>query len=190
MMPMEASRVSNLNLAEQGRYSELRRDKVQNEAMAMMGDPNAVVLDRHQARVSEKPSAGIFANTEEGKINPGPDYQLLKRQFEIAAQRAGRSPRDYSADVWTGIRETLRNKSELYGTKYQENAVRGESKSYADIYDDVVVDKARHMGITPAELERRLERGDVSLLSAMLAVPAIGALLAGKSGPREQPPDL
>lgn len=174
-IPLEQSRIANLNKAAAGNLDQLQRAKVREEAMAMSGDPNAVVLDRHWARITEDPSRGIFANAQEGVINTGTpkkgvgDYDYVKGHVSDAAQAAGRDPRDYSADVWTGIRETIKNTSQLFGTKYRGSAITGESKSYADIFQELLQKKADHLGISTDELDKRLRSGSANLLSTMLA---------------------
>jgi hypothetical protein len=173
---MEESFARNLQLSGEGRVAELGASKVNEEARALLGDPNAVVLDRHQVRLTESPRRGIFAGSDEGAFTNDKGYQLVKQQFLEAAKRAGRSARDYSADVWTGIRETIKNTSDLYGTKFRGSAIAGESKSYADHFDHLIRDKAKHLGITVAEMESRLSRGDATLMSWLVGTP-IGATL-------------
>jgi hypothetical protein len=139
-----------------------------------MGDPNAVVLDRHWARLAEAPERGIFTNAQEGVVSSRPtklgsDYTMLKNEVVRGAQAANRDPRDFSADVWTGIRETIKNTSELYGTKFRGSAISGESKSYADHFDELIEEKAKHLGITRGKMEARLRSGDGNLLSYLLA---------------------
>ena len=170
----ETGRAANLRKSEKGQLNDLLQDKVREESMALMGDQSAVVLDRHWARLAEDPIRGIFTAAQEGIIEPGKAYQILKSSVTKTAQEAGRSPRDFSADVWTGIRETIKNKSELFGQKYKGSAIGGESKSYADQFDDLIADKAKFLGITVKEMEDRLKRGDATLLSVMLFTP-IGA---------------
>ena len=170
----ETGRAANLRKSEKGQLNDLLQDKVREESMALMGDQSAVVLDRHWARLAEDPIRGIFTAAQEGIIEPGKAYQILKSSVTKTAQEAGRSPRDFSADVWTGIRETIKNKSELFGQKYKGSAIGGESKSYADQFDDLIADKAKFLGITVKEMEDRLKRGDATLLSIMLFTP-IGA---------------
>lgn len=179
-MPMETGRAANLEKSARGAIDELQRAKVRSEAQALLGDPNAVVLDRHWARLSEDPARGIYAHPEEGVIEAKPlkkgqhDYDFMADQVRTAARSAKRDPRDYSADVWTGIRETIKNTDQLFGTPHKGSAITGESKSYADHLDDLILDKAKHLKITPAEMERRLSRGDAELLSTVLAgSPAI-----------------
>ena len=168
---MESSRAANLRQAEKGNLAGLQKNKVREEALALMGDPTAVVLDRHWARIAEDPSRGIFTASSEGIVEAGADYEALKAAVSKAAEAANRTPRDYSADVWTGIRETIKNKSELFGQKYKGSAIRGESKSYADQFDDLIADKAKFLGISVPEMEKRLRNGDATLLSIMLLTP-------------------
>jgi hypothetical protein len=190
---MEQSRAANLQKAAGGRLSELQRDKVRSEAQAMMGDPNAVVLDRHWARLGEAPERGIYTSTQEGVISAqararGPsDYGIMENEVRDAARSIGRDPRDFSADAWTGIRDTIQRTGQLYGQKFKGASVRGESKSYADHLDDLVREKAKHMGMTASELEKRLRGGDASLLGIMLGAPTIAAAYrywdAGQNAP-------
>lgn len=187
---MEKSFVKNFKRAEAGKLDELSADKVREEAQALSGVMDAVVLDRHWARISEDPARGILAAIDEGDISDPRSYQKLKEQVLIAAKKAGRPARDFSADVWTGIRETIRNKSELFGTKYKGSAIAGESMSYADHFEDLIQKKAKHMNITPAELEKRLRAGDATLLSLMIATPLGAAVYrehVRKSGADSQP---
>lgn len=177
----ENSFKNNLTKASEGRLTDLQQNKVREEAMALMGDPNAVVLDRHWARLAEDPANGIFTNAREGIVAPGKDYELLKTQVVTGAERAGRSPRDYSADVWTGIRETLRTKAELFGRKFRKGSIQGASKGYADILNDLIAEKANTVGMSYKEFTTRLSAGDVELLSLVLAAP-IGAWAAKESG--------
>ena len=170
---METGRTNNLLKSGRGDLTALRQDKVREEAAALMGSPDAVVLDTHWSKIAEAPSRGIYSNTQEGLISAGKDYALLKSSVTEAAKAAGRSPRDYSADVWTGIRETLRNKAELFGQKYKKGSVSGESKSYSDIFDDLISKKAKHLGISKSKMEKRLREGDAELLSVMLGSPMV-----------------
>jgi hypothetical protein len=177
---MENVRVGNLERASRGALDELQQDKVREEAQAMMGDPNAAVLDRHWARVAEDPSKGIYTSAAEGILDPGKQYQTLKAAIashpEVASGR--RSLRDFSADVWTGIRERIKNTSELYGQKYRGSSIIGESKSFADHFEHLIEDKAKHMGISKAEMESRLRSGDATLLSVMGATTLLAPIVA------------
>lgn len=168
---METSRARNLERSSEGLLGELRQDKVREEAQAMMGDPNAAVFDRHWARLAEDPSRGIYTASSEGVVEPGKQYLTLKDSVAEAAARAGRSLRDYSADVWTGIREHIKNNSELFGQRFRGSAITGDSKSYADHFEDLIRDKAKHLGITVSEMEERLRKGDANLMSLVLGTP-------------------
>ena len=181
-LPLEQSRIPNLEKSARGDLAALQRAKVREEAAAMMGDPNAVVLDRHWARLTEAPERGIYANAQEGVINTNilkrglGDYDFVKNEVSKAARAAGRDPRDFSADAWTGIRETIKNTSELFGTKHKGSAITGESKSYADIFQELLEKKAKHLGTSADELDKRLRRGEANLLSTMLvSSPALAA---------------
>jgi hypothetical protein len=179
---MEKDRAANLGRAAKGNLEEISGNKVREEALAMTGDPNAVPLDRHHIRLSENPAEGVYAGTQEGQLpkdtKSSSPYYHLKGAIGRAAERAGMNVRDYSANVWTGIRETIRGTGELYGTKYRRSAIQGESKGYADHFEDLLKEKADHLGISVPELEQKLRAGDADLLSFVLAVP-LGASLLG-----------
>ena len=142
-----------------------------------MGDPNAFVADRWWARLSEKPTSGIYANAGEGKISSDAtkgnisDYQALQEAVSAVARSRGRSIRDFSADVWTGVRETVKKENKLFGTPFRGSALQGESKSYADIFNDLVKDKASKLGMTVKKFEEKLRKGDANLLTLMLMSP-------------------
>jgi hypothetical protein len=173
---MEQSRAANLQKSAAGDLDALRLDKVREEAKALMGDPGAVVLDRHWARLAEDPSQGVFTASKEGLITAGKDYAVLKDAITESAKAAGMAPRDYSAHVWTGIREHIKNNGDLYGQRFRGSAITGDSKSYADHFEHLIADKANHLGITVAEMEARLRRGDATLMSALLATPLIASI--------------
>lgn len=168
---MEDTFINNLLRASEGRVVDLQKNKVREEALALLGDPNAAVFDRHWARLSEDPSRGIYASSKPGTVNPGKDYEAMKDVVSHAAAAEGRPVRDYSADVWTGIRETIKNKSELFGQKFRGSAILGESKGYADLFSDLIAQKAEALGITFEEMSDRLSKGDAELLSLVLAAP-------------------
>jgi hypothetical protein len=65
--------------------------------------------------------------------------------------------------------------SELFGQKFKAGLIRGESKSYADHFEDLVREKAAHLKISVQEMERRRRDGDAELLSIMLGAPTIAA---------------
>jgi hypothetical protein len=179
--PMEVGRTNNLMNATSGDLAALSRNKVREEGKAMSGDPNAVVIDRHHIRLAEAPERGIYASTQEGAIGSAPlkrgknDYEMLQEVITRAAKEAGLSPADYSANVWAGIRERIKNTGELYGQKFKASAIQGESKSYSDHLTDLIAEKAKHRGISVKEMTKRLKKGDDNLLSLMLGSPIVWA---------------
>lgn len=192
MIGMEAARTGNLERAALGQ--PLSGMKVGQEQAALMGDPRAVVIDRHLVRAGEAPERGIYASGEEGDIGSAANYQHQMEATRRTADAVGIDPRDFSAQAWTGARESIRNTSQLFGTPYRGAAVPGESKSYDDHFVDLLNDKADHLGMKRSELEKRLAGGDATLLSAVLGTPAIAEMLKGAgyqlpsiSGSTEQP---
>jgi hypothetical protein len=179
-LSMHEAHPSNIESAAAGNLDALRADKVREEAKALMGDPGAVVLDRWHARIAEDPAIGVFTGAAEGKIPKASakldPYAELKAVITKSAEKSGRSPRDYSADVWTGVRETVKRTNELFGQPFKGSAVSGESKSYADLFDDLIESKAKFLGISRKEFERKLSKGDAELLGLVLATP-LGAYL-------------
>jgi hypothetical protein len=168
---MEGSRANNLVRSGRGDYANLSGKKVGEEGRALMGDPNAVVLDRHQIRVSEDPSRGIYASGTADIITPD-QYDSLKNAIvTYTKNHSSKNANEASADIWTGIRETIKNKSDLFGTKFQGSAVTGDSKSYIDHFNDLIKDKAKHLGISIKEMEAKLRAGDANLMSFLLATP-------------------
>lgn len=178
-MPLEQSRIANLEKSARGALDELQLAKVSREARAMTGDPDVAVIDRHQVRLTEDPSRGIYAGPEEGVIKGTTpkkgvgDYDFVEQSMRGAAQMRGRDLRDFSADVWTGIRERIKQTGELFGTKYKSSAIAGESKSYADHLQDLIVEKAARMGISTEKLDHMLRTGNANLLSQMLAASPV-----------------
>ena len=67
-------------------------------------------------------------------------------------------------------------RAELYGTPYKGSAMTGDSKSYVDHFDELVKQKADHLGISVPEMEARLKKGDANLLSALISTPVGFAL--------------
>ena len=179
---MEAGRRRNLAKSTMGQIDRLRSDKVRSEAQALSGDPDAMVFDRWWARLAEDPKRGVFTGSEEGKIpvasqsyNP---YGRMEEEIGAYARSKGRSPRDFTADVWTGVREQAKE-GDLYGVPTNPGAVTGESKGYADIFTDLVNQKAKHLGISVDELKKRLRAGKEELLG-------VGAVPAGLMIPTEE----
>ena len=173
---MEDTRAGNLELSTQGRYKELSGQKVNAEARALMGDPDAMVFDRWWARLGEKPEMGVFTSGKEDAFrqptasDPG-GYTHMENVVRPLAGEAGRDPRDFSADVWAGMREQVRNTGELFGQDMrssQKQIQNVPSKSYGDLQRDLIVKKANFLGITPQEMMDRLRSGDANLLQWVL----------------------
>ena len=91
------------------------------------------------------------------------------------AKKNNRSGRDFSADVWTGIRDTLARTGELFGIRHGRRSV-GVSKSLADHFDDLINEKSASLGISRKAMLDRLQKGDASLLGYVIATP-IGAAM-------------
>lgn len=165
---MEAGRVANLEKSAAGDIDRLQSDKVRSEAQALMGDPDAVVLDRWWARLAEDPKSGVYTGTQEGKFpvatktnNP---YAALEDVIRRRAGELGETPRNFSADVWTGVRETVKDTDDLFGQPFKGSSVPGESKGYADIFMDEAKKKAQHLGLSLSEFLDRLRKGRAELL--------------------------
>ncbi len=165
------------NLQRADELKPLSGAKVESERKALLGDPDAVVLDRHWAKISEKPEAGVYVEPGAGKISSDKTYEMISDSVTEGAKAAGMTPRDFSANVWTGIRETIKTKNELFGQKFKKGSIQGESKSYADHFEDLLDEKAAHLGITKPELEARLRSGDANLLAWVIAATGIQSML-------------
>ena len=74
------------------------------------------------------------------------------------------------------MRENIKKNHERFGQPYRGSAISGASKSYADVFTDLIKDKASRMGITVKQMEEKLRKGDANLMSAILASP-IGYLV-------------
>jgi len=172
MMPMETGRAGNLMAASEGRIADLRKEKVRSMAQALLGDPNAMVFDRHWANLSEKPSANIFTGQEKGVFPAGKQYSDLEEIVAKQAKEAGMSPRDFSANVWTGYRDLAQKQGNVFGVKTAGAGIQGESKSIADTFMDQLKTKAEKLGIPYDEMVKKLKSGEMSLLS-VLGIPAI-----------------
>jgi hypothetical protein len=78
----------------------------------------------------------------------------MKAEVVKAAERRAREPRDFSADAWTGIRNTIQKTGELFGQKFKAASIRGESNSYGDHLEDLMREKAAHLRMSAQELAR------------------------------------
>lgn len=167
MMPMETGRTKNLLAASQGRIEDLQKEKVRNMGKALMGDPNAMVFDRHWANLSEKPSANIFTGAEKGVFPSGKQYADLEKIVANQAKEANMTPRDFSANVWTGYRNKAQQEGNVFGQKTAGAGIQGESKSIADTYLSLIKTKAEKLNIPYNEMIKKLKSGEISLLSVM-----------------------
>ena len=174
-LPNEATRVNNLERVASGDIGALRLDKVNAMARAQIGDPNAAVFDTHWAKIAEKPSADIYIDSKPNIVPAGESYQMLHTEVAKAAKARGRTPRDFSADVWTGIRDQLARTGEAFGVQFGRRS-GGESKGLADIFNDLIDEKAAKIGLTRKEMMFRLAQGDSNLLSWVISTP-IGAIM-------------
>lgn len=167
MMPMETGRAKNLMAASEGRLNDLQKEKVRNMGLALMGDPNAMVFDRHWANLSEKPLANIFTGAEKGVFPSGKQYSDLEKIVANQAKEANMTPRDFSANVWTGYRDKAQKEGKVFGQKTAGAGIQGSSKSIADTYLDLIKTKAEKLNIPYNEMIKKLKNGDISLLAAL-----------------------
>jgi hypothetical protein len=182
-------RKANLLSAARGDLGAMRGEVVKEKVQALSGDPAAIVLDRIQVRLAEQPSAGIFAEAKEGVSPTGKNRQLVKDTITEQARIAGENPDTFSANVWAGVREHVKKTGELYGTPLpgSQRMTRGtESKSYDDLFVDLVARKAKKLGISVKALESKLRKGDAELLSHILVpTTALGGGLLYSRGSTE-----
>jgi hypothetical protein len=179
MMPMETGRTKNLLAASQGRIEDLQKEKVRNMGKALLGDPNAMVFDRHWANLSEKPSANIFTGIEKGVFPSGKQYADLETIVANQAKEANMTPRDFSANVWTGYRNKAQQEGNVFGQKTAGAGIQGESKSIADTYLSLIKTKAEKLNIPYNEMIKKLKSGEISLLSVM-PIGVSGGLLGSE----------
>lgn len=167
MIGSEQSRAPNLRRIEAGRPDLLQREKVADEAAALNGDLGLWPADRYYARAGEDPGQGVFTGPEEGVIpNAGGAYRRLTGAVNNHLNNSpnGRSLRDRTADIWVGMRETAKG-NELFGQRMVGSAIPGPSVGYEQHFNDLVREKAKFLGISEAELRRRLASGRGDLLA-------------------------
>ena len=186
MLGMEAGLKPNLERVAARRPEQVRKDKVNDMFHALMGK-DVGVYDRHWAKLVEDPARGIYAekapNIVEGAMDGSPElYAWIDNAVRTGAERNGMPVSEYSARIWEGIRETIRSKGELYGTKYRAEAVPEYSGGIDEIFSQLVKAKAKHLKLSVADMEQRLRSGDAELLSALLATPSGFALYRFASG--------
>lgn len=195
-MGLEKGRAFNLQHAAAGNVKGYHGETVQEKVDALVGDPDASVLDRIHARLAEHPAAGLYTHSQKATVPSGnarsspwrpelgPDRKLLSDAIAEQAKAYGKDNRTFSANVWTGIREWVKDKGELFGTDLRDvqRATKGvPSKSYDDFFMDHVRAKAAHLGISVKQMERLLSKGDAELLSYILVGTPFAGLLLGRT---------
>tara|TARA_R110001592_G_C13122408_1_gene745905 strand:+ start:132 stop:1754 length:1623 start_codon:yes stop_codon:yes gene_type:complete len=168
MMPMETGRRKNLIAASEGRINDLNREKVRGMAKALLGDADAMVFDRHWANLSEKEANNIFTGIEKGVFPSGKPYEKLQEVIRIEAKKAGLTPREFTANVWTGYRDLAQKNKSVFGVKTAGEGIKGESKAITDIFSDMVTDKAKRLDIPRNEFLDLLKEGKMNLTSLSL----------------------
>jgi hypothetical protein len=162
-------------LADQS-FTDLNDDKVNDMFHALTGELVGV-FDRHWAKLAEAPERGILAETGanvlkgskvSGKVG---SYALIENAVRSAAKDAGVPLPVYSAQVWEGIRHTIRSGKPLFGTMYKAEAIPEIVGGFPGIFQKVVEQKAKLWGLTVPQFEAKLRSGDAELLGAILATP-------------------
>ena len=124
-----------------------------------------------------------------------PDYLFNEARMREAARETPDTLRDASSVMWAGARDIIQNTNQLFGTPYAGWTIRGESKGYDPIFRELVQQKAKDLGISTSELEKRLATGQGgprggNLLGLALGSPAIGELLRRQQAAQENPSGL
>ena len=181
-MGMEATKIPNLDKSNQGLIDALRKDKVNDMAHALMGE-DVGVYDRRFAKLGDNPSEGVFMDIGKdqlaGAMDGSPEaYAHMENAVRTAAKKSGKSLSVYSSEVWEGIGETIKKTGMLYGEKHVAGAIPESSFGFNELFPKLVASKAKHLGISVAEMTARLNRGDAELLSALLATPVGAAAFA------------
>lgn len=162
-----------------GAPSTITDDKVNDMFHALIGKLVGV-FDRHWAKIAEKPEAGIYSdeviNRLAGSMKSGKleAYPLVENAVRSAAKAAGVDLSKYSAWVWEGIRDTIRKTGKLYGQEHRASAIPETTTGFNELFEDLLVKKAKHLGVSVGKLEQMLRNGDAELLSTLIATP-IGA---------------
>lgn len=185
-MPMEEARVPNLKRVELGDYAKIQLDKANDMYHALIGEPVGV-FDRHWAKLAEDWKTGVYAestpNRLEGSMLPEADklagkkgqvnsYALVENAVRTAAKAKGLPLDHYSAYVWEGIRDTIKQTGELYGMEHRASAIPEASGGFPNLFNQMVAEKAKHMGMSVEKFEAGLRAGKYELLTAVLATPA------------------
>jgi|TARA_R110002153_G_scaffold253780_2_gene411989 hypothetical protein len=167
-MPMETGRAKNLLAASKGEIDKLNREKVRGMAKALLGDDDAMVFDRHWANLSEKTKDNVFTGIEKGVFPTGASYKKLEEVIRKNAKKANITPREYTANIWTGYRNLAQTKGEVFGVKTAGEGIQGESKAISDIFSEMVTDKAKKLDIPRDEFVEQLKKGTMNLTSLSL----------------------
>ena len=190
--PGENTWANNAELIMAGRGSEIGQDKVNDMRRALLGDKDVAVIDRHYAKVAEKPAAGVFTSETANKVDTSmasgkrESYPTIENAVRTGAKRAGVDLSQYSAWVWEGIRKTIRETGQLFGQPHRASAIPATTTGFNEIFEEIIPLKAKKLGISVSELERRLRSGDAELLGVVLST-GVGAAAyrewaAGQSG--------
>jgi hypothetical protein len=119
-----SSVVDELNRAKAGEAFEGR--KIENFARAILGDPNAIVIDRWMMRWAGFPATEAFGAADD------PIYDIVEDMVRKAAAEHGVTPRQMQAAIWKGTRDRLGIVEEKTG-----KTLRTE---YGGSYDDLLED--------------------------------------------------
>lgn len=175
-MPMESSREGNLLRVAEGRPQDIREDKLNDMYHALMGE-DVGVFDRRWAKISEKPSAGVYVDMTKDKV-PGSmtsgtisPYAMIQNRVRDAARKVGQPLKAYSATVWEGIGETIKKTGQLFGEKHPAHSIPDATMGFNKPFTQMVQEKAAHMGLSVEEFKRRLKSGDAELLGLILSTP-------------------
>jgi hypothetical protein len=99
---------------------------------------------------------------------------MFENAQRTAADRAGIPVRTFSAQVWEGVKATIKKYGALFGQKYGAHTINDEVGGFGDLIMPIVEDAAKKWGVSVAEVERRLKAGETSLLGTVLST-GIGA---------------
>jgi hypothetical protein len=173
-MPMESVRVAALERALRG--EKVAPFKTGDMQGALMGEPDPVTADTHHGKLGEDPTEGIYLNTVPGKISDE-QYPIMKAVMQAHGRAKGQTPADYSAKVWSGIIETIKQEGNLYGTPYQLTA--SDATPLFTQFEQILGKVATHHGYPLDEFIARVRAGDANLMAALLST-GVGASLYAK----------
>jgi hypothetical protein len=194
----ETGRVGNLEKAAQGDLDALQMDKVNDMGHALVG-ADVGVYDRQYAKLFERPNPdpadptakGVYAEAVANVLEPSMtpkdkpnqkgyvgSYATIENVMRTKAKAAGVPLAQYTAAVWEGIRQMIRSSGELFGAKYDASAIPDTQGGFNELFPAMVQEKAAALGITVAELHRRLRAGDAELLGMLLSTPVGAAAYA------------